>query len=52
MSWFRRTPHIKPRPKLQPHRSGAIGHKVLQEAQEKVISLPNPPPVVVKNPPK
>jgi hypothetical protein len=52
MSWFRKTPHVKQRPRLTPHRSSAIGHKVLQEAQEKINSLPNPPPVVVKNIPK
>ena len=52
MSWFRKTPHIKQRSRLHPHRSSAIGHKVLQEAQEKLNSPPTPPPQAAESPPK
>lgn len=52
MSWFRKTPHVKQRSKLHPHRSSAIGHKVLQESQQKINSPPNPPNSVPKPPDK
>lgn len=52
MSWFRKTPHVKQRSKLHPHRSSAIGQKVLQESQQTAISPPNPPNPVSKKPDK
>lgn len=52
MSWFRKTPHVKQRSKLHPHRSSAIGQKVLQEAQEKLNSPPISPPPAAESTPK
>jgi hypothetical protein len=44
MSWFRTTPHVRPRSKTPPHRSSQMATKHFEEAKKTALSPSNKSP--------
>ncbi len=45
MSWFRVTPHVRPRSKASPHRSSQMATKHFEESKKTALSPSNKTPV-------
>jgi hypothetical protein len=43
MSWFRTTPHVRPRSKTPPHRSSQMAAKHLEESKKTALPLSKSP---------